>query len=369
VPGSILARVDSLALALSLGAVLASRRARRFWGFAGAGVLVACAVLTKQTSLVVLPAVLVFSAVRGRRRAALTTACAFALVVLAIGIVLQIQSKGWFWYYVVELPATHGTKGREAQIAGFWLDELLRALPLASTVALLFLFGIPLPLARGLRAGHTVLALSLVLGAYAARIHMGSSLNDLMPAHAALALVFGITLHGMSEPAPSQRSLPLAVVALAQLALLAGSLRQYVPTRADAAAGQLVVDRIRETPGEVLVVNHPHLALLAGKTPYAHQMAFIDVFEAKRDPRGVRELLRQQWAALFSSHRFAMVILDNDWYVFKNELERSYVRVGRLPLGDDVLWPKTGTHFRPELVYVPKPSPVRPRGGQPTLSR
>jgi hypothetical protein len=78
------------------------------------------------------------------------------------------------------------------------------------------------------------------------------------------------------------------------------------------------------TSGEVLVVNHPHLAMLAGKSMYAHQMAIVDVYEAERDPRGVRELLRTKWLTMLQQKRFDRILLDNDWYVYWPELNRYY---------------------------------------------
>jgi hypothetical protein len=61
-----LARVDSLAIAFTLGAILSARVARTSLGFGAAGLLAAAAFMTKQTQLVALPSVLLWSAVRGR---------------------------------------------------------------------------------------------------------------------------------------------------------------------------------------------------------------------------------------------------------------------------------------------------------------
>jgi hypothetical protein len=120
-------------------------------------------------------------------------------------------------------------------------------------------------------------------------------------------------------------------------------LDEFVPSVGDAAAGRSVVEQIRAIPGDVLVVNHPALALAAGKKTYAHQMAFIDVYDADRDPRGVRTLLAEKWGELFEQKHFSAVVLDNDWYVYLEALKENYVNSSELRLGPGEMMPKTGT--------------------------
>lgn len=356
-----LARVDSLALALALGAVLSVRIARRPAAFVASGLFAAASAFTKQNMLVILPVIVLWSASRGWRAVAASVG-SFAVAALAAVVYLQAQSRGWFWYYVVELPATHGMKGREELVTAFFREELFRALPVATTCALLFLGGFPLAVSGKARSFHGILAALLLAVSYASRLHMGSSLNDLMPAHAALALVFGLTLQGASPENSVGRKaagqlFACALLGAVQFVLLFDDFDRYVPDGRDYAAGERIIEQIRSVPGDVLVVNHPYLALLAGKSVFAHQMALIDVFEANRDPRGVQDLLRREWTPLFEQHHFSEVILDNDWYVFIRELRDNYRQVARLPIDEHDLWPKTATHIRPELIFVPGPSP------------
>jgi hypothetical protein len=348
-----LARVDSLALALSLGALLVARRATRMGGFACAGVVAGLAVLTKQSALVALPVCATWAFLHGRLRPAAAVVGGFFAVVVPLVIAFEIRSHGWFWYYLVELPATHGIRGRELLVDGYWREEIFRPLPVAATCAVLLFAGFPLTLARVSRMRQGIFVALFVLGAYAARLHMGSSLNDLMPAHAALSVAFGLTLQGLS-PGSALASISSAALACVQFALIGADLRGAVPDGADYAAGARVVKAIHDLPGDVLVVDHPHLAWLAGKKPYAHQMAYIDVYDSESDPRGVRKLLDQKWLPLLESAHFSVVILDNDWYVYLAALRNRYVPGGKLPLRGKELVPKTGTPIRPELLYVPR---------------
>jgi hypothetical protein len=187
---------------------------------------------------------------------------------------------------------------------------------------------------------------------------MGSWLNDLMPAHIALALLMPLALYALGRESEGRARLAwygtIGIAFAAQLAVLSYEPREHLPKKGSSREGRALVERLRREPSDVLVVNHPHIAMLAGKSPYAHQMAMIDIFEAKADPRGVRNLLRERWRRLFEERHFSKVILANEWYVFRPELEAHYKRVDDLPLPGEVLAPVTGTDFKPKWVYVPK---------------
>jgi 4-amino-4-deoxy-L-arabinose transferase-like glycosyltransferase len=224
-----LARVDSFALALALGSLVAARRATSNVGLIAAGALAAFATLTKQSSLAVLPASVAWVWMRRGRRGAAIALGAFAVTLLVPASLLAARSHGWVWYYLIELPSTHGMKGREGLVTAFWRDEIAQPLPVAMTCALLFSFGLPLAIDRRNRILHGAFLTLFVVDAYVARLHMGSSLNDLMPAHAALAVVFGLTLHGIvgnagQNGARVSRNVVAAVLAAAQFALLIGDL-------------------------------------------------------------------------------------------------------------------------------------------------
>jgi hypothetical protein len=187
---------------------------------------------------------------------------------------------------------------------------------------------------------------------------MGSFLNDLMPAHVALALVMPLVLFALGRECEGRARLAwYATVGLAlaaQLAVLSYDRREHLPKKGSRRAGLALVEGFRREAGDVLVVNHPHLATLAGKPSYAHVMAMSDIFALEKDPRGARKLLQKKWRRLFEEHHFSKVILADDWFFFKAELVANYKRVADLPLEGDVLSPVTGGAVMPKRVYVPK---------------
>lgn len=357
------ARVDMLALALSLAPLaLLSENASRT-RLAAAGLCVGLAFLTKQSTLAAVPALGLFVlACHGLRGGVWFTVPAL-LSAGGVTLLEQLRSDGWYWYYTVELPSTHGIKNREYLITGFFRDEMFRALPVLSTLSALALsMSLLRPPGSMSRYAKMVAgaALLMLLGSYTSRLHMGSYANDLIPAHVALILLSCMAISGLQETMDGPSSSQVATGGLLLFALQLWLLPvpdagQLVPSAADRAAGQQVVEHVRAVDGPVLVVNHPTFAILAGKRPYTHQMAMIDVFESESDPRGVRELLRRKWEPLLANQRFREVIMDNDWYVFSHALRAHYRRANNLRLKDRALLPKTGTLLRPEWVWLPQP--------------
>ncbi|HEX6271413.1 MAG TPA: glycosyltransferase family 39 protein [Polyangiaceae bacterium] len=353
-----LARVDSFALAWLAGAVDVTRRARLDRHFVAAGALLAGAALAKQTCVVLFPTLAWWAFASGRWRAL----AAFAGTSVALGFAWSlyelVRSDGWFLYYAVELPLLHGTKNREHLVTEFWRSEIAGVLPVATGVALLSSALLPRLPRPGAFAFHGAVSASLLLGSYASRLHMGSYLNDLMPAYAALSVVTALGLFALGAGCEARsRSTWQAAVALsllAQLALLTYDRREHLPKTGSRRAGFELVERLRREPRDVLVVDHPQLAVLAGKSSYAHQMANVDIFAASGDPRGVREGLRERWRALFAAHHFSKVVIDNDFYVFRPELEAHYRRVEDLPIRPGVLLAVTGAEIGPRQVYVPR---------------
>ncbi|HEY0870658.1 MAG TPA: glycosyltransferase family 39 protein, partial [Acidothermaceae bacterium] len=189
-----LARIDSLGLALVLAAgyLLIGPRDRpgdvSGRALIASGALAALAILTKQSAAFVVPVLLLRAFTIGRFRGAALFGGALLLPLGFAVLALQIQSHGWYWYYAFQLPSTHTIAGREPLVLDFWRYELFAALPIAATTALLELCCLPI---TGASRNWFVpaFAVTLVLVSYVTRLHMGSYTNDLMPAHAGLAIL------------------------------------------------------------------------------------------------------------------------------------------------------------------------------------
>jgi 4-amino-4-deoxy-L-arabinose transferase-like glycosyltransferase len=352
-----MARIDSLAVAITLGGAYLVRSARSRRRLVVGGVLAGLAFLAKQSALAVVPALALYALLRFRWRGLLAFVLPLLAVLGASTWALQSASGGWYWYYIIELPSNHAFADSDL-VQNFWRFELPQQLPIALGCAALYFFGYPSGKPRVQLGFYLPLTLCLLLGSWASRNHAGSHVNDLMPAHAAVALLSGLALAGWARAELpytwSRRKVACCLAAAAQLALLFRDPTRILPTVTDVEAGNDLVQRIRNTPGEVLVANHPHLAVLAGKPAYGHRMAHIDIYLGRRDLRGVRNRLRAAWAERFARKQFALVILDDDGYEFLEELKQHYDRIEDLGLPPRALLPKSGIDVRPTLVFQPK---------------
>jgi hypothetical protein len=350
-----LARVDSLALFLLLVAtrLVMAAPTRRHLALAGAAL--ALSVLTKQSMLLVAPVLALRALHAGRLRGAALFATCFVGVAGVAMAALEVQSHGWFWYYAFEIPRSHTMQQREYLITGYWTEEVLRATPIASTLAAIGAVQL------GFRAPRDnwflpAFGSSLVLLSYVTRLHMGSYANDLMPGLASLAILASVGLYELQSNANWEKWGVTWFVGVVQLGTLAFSPAGFMPAKGSVAMGEKLVEWLRTTPGEVLVVQHPYLNTLAGKPSQCHFMASVDIELSTRDERGGRARLRRQFEQALAQRRFAQIVVDHDWFLYDDALKANYVLTRSVPIpAPDALWPVTGTRWRPSMIWVPRP--------------
>ncbi len=356
-----LARIDSLGLALLLGAAYPlmspdeqSQNARARAPVVAGG-LIALAILTKQSAALVVPVLLARAYALGRLRGAGLFAAATLLPLGIAMAALHMRSGGWYWYYAFQLPAAHTMSGREALLLDFWRFEMFGSVPIAATTAAIELFWLPLTLSRR-NWFLPAFSVTLILVSYVTRLHMGSYTNDLMPAHAGLAMLSSTLLLRLARVGGSAvKPAPVFLAGALQIGLLFYSPASHLPPTGSRAAGVRVVDSLRATPGEVWFVSHPYFNTLAGKPSHIHFMALVDIELATADPRGARAALHRQIDDALTSGRFSQVVLDDDWFFNSGALHDRYLARSEPLLSDEAaLWPLTGTHFRPTLVFEKK---------------
>jgi hypothetical protein len=312
-----IARVDSLFLLLTLAAAWASR-----FGIGGrraaavSGLLFFLAYLAKQSALLVAACVGVWWLLASRQRAVVFGA-AFAIPLLVSAWILDRVYDGWYIYYTVETISEHPVLWQLA--VPFWVQYVLRPVPLAFGVAVWFL-------ARRLLEGsrqawfHPALAAGMIGVAWSSRMHLGGYDNVAMTAYAAISLHFALGLHEA-----------------------AGLL---------ARRAQELLERLRAIDGEIYLPFHGHLAELAGKRSYAHTSNVRDVMQTNDEE--LKAELVESIEAAFREKRFAAVVWDFGKIQWE-ELSRNYEPLpGRIFDDPRVFKPVTGARLRPETIYVPR---------------
>jgi hypothetical protein len=356
-------RVDSLFLALSIGGLYAARWMRGTRGAVAAGVLLALAALTKQTGIaegVVVAAVLL----TGPRRGLACVVAVTEVTVLGIStLVLALTTGGWYVYYIFELMSEHSLAG--SNFTWFW-TALAAATGLAACAALAGARRVP----RVLLAGCAALAVE----GYAALVHSGGGLNDMLPAYLSVALLAGLALgaRAVSGAGPTAGAAPggkaawwaatvPAVLVMSQTALLLSGLKpsQEIPSAADRAVGDRLLAGIRAFGGTVAISTDPGLSLMAGMPPVAHQDAASDVLRAS--DRAAIDSFRRSAAAAVAGRQFTAIITDGPGAPFAGPagLGQYYYQCPEELLAGvpaALFRPVAGASFRPVYVWLPRGS-------------
>ena len=209
---------------------------------------------------------------------------------------LGLTSGGWYVYYVFELMGEHSLS--DSGFGWFW-TALLSAMGIAACAALVGARRVPLVLLAGCAA--------LAVEGYAALVHSGGGINDVLPAYLAVALLAGLALGSGSAWWAAAAS---GVLVLAQSAFLLTGFHpsQAIPTSADRAVGERLIAGMRALGGTIAVPADPGLSLLAGMPPTAHQDAVYDVLRAT-DQAAIASF-RRSAANAVAARRFSAIITD-----------------------------------------------------------
>lgn len=310
-----LARVDSTYLAFLLIAIYLLRFHSSDLAAVVAAGLISLAFLTKQTALAMALPLIIYSVLE-RKRNVVFLVLPLVLVVGLSTLALNAMSDGWFFYYVFDLPRNSPLYGDA--FSGFWKRDIMSILPVASLVALFYFFTQNRERWKSGGLFFLFVCAGLVLGGWGGRLNSGGFNNVLMPAYAALSMIFGLginqALGWLAQWSPSGRRFEPFVYAscILQFLLLLYNPVHELPSPQNLAANQQVIAAIEATPGEVWIPNHGFLGTLAGKKSYAHMMAIRDLVES--GPRGpVRDRFVQEIKSQIEEERFTAIFAADNW--------------------------------------------------------
>jgi hypothetical protein len=267
-----LARVDSLAFALSVGAAASVSVERLSLSRATcAGLLLAASVLTKQSAAPLALWIAAYSAFRHRERGLYLGATAAVAFGLSLG-VLQLVTDGRYWFYTVTLLGGHSVELQRVQRAQQILQEFAP-------------YGLVLPAAGALLATRrrlsprSVLWLGLLVASWAFGVvsvgKEGGYVNNLIPAVWLVAPTAGLLLRdalGAGDETDLAWTLRWLAFGAFSLLLLQQEypIRKYAVTRAMRQRAEALDARIARVEGTLFAPLFPHLAERHGKG--AHQI-------------------------------------------------------------------------------------------------
>ncbi|HEY1533871.1 MAG TPA: glycosyltransferase family 39 protein [Polyangiaceae bacterium] len=354
-----LARVDAFFLLLVFASHITARTAKTDARAALVGVFIAAACFTKQLGIpLALPALLLL-AVRSFRLSAIAALVSGALIVVT-ATAFNLSSKGWFLYYVLDLPSRH-----EIEWQRFWpsVQTYFLGVTFPMTVA-----GVVLLCGLGFRpaAWKRWLCYALFVGLACATsflpfLKSGGYPNGLIPSYAALALASGLVLGALRRARGSALGslgpqLVACLLLLLQLVLLDYDPQLALPTAADLEANQQVMARLEKLKKPLFVTGSSFYTMTAGDAGImTDTMGLIDIY------KGGGPQAQHLNAALLDAihqHRFKTIVLDRAAGFLPNNvveaIRREYVERGSVLRGlpGDVIWPKSGASVRPDSIWV-----------------
>ena len=340
-----LGRVDSLFLCFLLAGFYKIRFDETLRGAVLAGLLFFLSFLVKQSAVIPAAAMMLFLLFDDRRRSLVFAALSVGLSGLAV-LLLNAIHHGWYMYVVT---SAGNIPIEPPMILGFWTRDLAPRLLIATVLSGMVLAGLRTGEQRKFRF-HIFMAAILLALAWLGRIHNGGFINVLMPVHLELAILTGLFV----SVAFSQKSRVLRFASLipllAQFCFLIYPPERMIPSAQDRRAGEEMIRRLRGIPGDVLIPYHGYYSTLAGKKPHAHIMTMIEVVisgDAALSHKLVDEIRGE-----IHAQRYGAIVLDREW--FREDVEKYYVKAGRVFENDSVFWPVTGVRTRPEWIYVPR---------------
>jgi hypothetical protein len=312
-------------------------------------------------------------------RLALTYAGVAGVVGLGFTALLNFTTHGWFWTYIRKIHAAHDfNMDRFWRSFGYilWHFRALTVIVLATLPVVLFTWLRPPPAGARRELPRQTRPFLLWTAAFAVSTLVGAigwgtefaHFNAYMPAFLHGALAAGAAIPALATctailwgARPHPRIVASVAPAIAVIALsvtLAHAKWQpaaFVPTARDVAAGDKLIARIRELPGDVWIPSHPWYLVLAGKQPHVHRMGITDVTW-----RQSRQVIGLDAALL--NHRFAALVLDDRDVISGPPQIRSLYRAAlRLP-ADERPRVYTGAKTVPDSIWVPAMTPTPPPG-------
>lgn len=300
-------RVDTLYVLLMAAGLYVYRFGTGRYNDWLAGMLFALAFFTKQSALIaLLPAGLVALKLDGKK--ALYTAGIASGLIAAGCLLFEINSDGWFSFYIYDVPAGHGNDTR--QISLFWTRDMFpycTAMLCLSLVSLVFLFK------RGWRDGlwYSAVTLGLFGSAYLSRVHSFGHLNVLIPAHFVMVLLAVLAFCELYRMYPKASIIAIAGLAMQFHVLLYDPMKLTPNPGAEEKGNQFIKD-LATMRGDVLCSELQFIQTKADKKTYSIGMAGFDIMRSKlEDKEDIKRAYLKEIDDSLRQHKFGAIVVGH----------------------------------------------------------
>ncbi len=353
-----IARGDSLFLFLVLLAIYFLKFGKSWKMSALSGFCLFLAFFTKQTAIFIFLPIMLYCLFWNRKAFLYLLVIGGGLIALST-LYLNALYKGWYNYYVFNLLSQHPLLYQ--QIINFWTIDILKSLPLALLMSMIYLFK---ACGKGKHSGgwfYLSLAMGMMGAAWVCRIHLGGYDNVLMPAYALLAILSGMAINAigdkiyiLKEYQGIKVKTAVYLLLIIQFVMLGYNPGAQIPTPEDARAGETIKKMVGSFTGEVYIFPSGYLTVLAGKKNYAHTQTMADTILYGK-PGPVRDRLINEIKGAIYAKKFMAIITDYrdplfQW--FKPGIEKNYPRHGEIVYHARDFIPVTGMVTRPNYIYA-----------------
>jgi len=266
----------------------------------------------------------------------------------------NIITKGWFLYYVYDLPS--GNEFIPSLFYHIIWTYIIKGLPFFM-ILLLIVFFTNLKESRNFLKSEISIwfwgLFSSMTYFVSSMVYPGGYVNGLIPLVCFLSMISSTTLYKLS-PGNKIRCL-LYILLILQVVIFSYNPRSQIPTKNDYNLGNRFLNMMSSVESdEIFVYLHSFYPVMCGKK---HQIHFGAVHDALRLKTRV---LPEAFYNKFRNRTFAMVILDNkigeenpsgidrliiDNYYFSHKIFNDY---------EEGFYTKTGSKSRPNFLYLPR---------------
>lgn len=322
-----MARVDAVYIFLTTAAACAIWIAAEKGGAATfiAAVTATGAVLTKQTALLPVIALCLWSLARHTRRGRLTALLCLGAIVVS-QLVPALTGNSWFFYYLYKVPSSH-----PLSLENFYdfLFEIGRYLSIGLALTGFGLYRLFQKPGEKQDAWFFLVSTSAMFFAgFLPRLKTGGAVNDLMPIATAIALCCGVTA-GLVRHYSNRAALVVFSLLLCFNAQLLYQPRKALFSSEIELGTQAAINVFRRLEGPVFAPCHPYFPLLAGKNGSAFWMPIYDLSQTQD---AAWEILQAKLCNALREKRFRTIVFPR---TFSGQTAFPYLLENYRPANSD----------------------------------
>jgi len=347
-----IARVDSLLYFFLLLGIFLSKSERKI-PLIFSGIFFSLAVYTKQTAIIPVCFIFLFLLINNKKGLYLS-GLSFLLICISLLVVFESSSNGWFSYIVFNKSSTYSINLSSSLNL---INQMLQPIIFLLIPTLYFFIRTIIKKKTNILTYFGMLIIGLFSFSFVHKLPGGYA-NVLIPFYGGIAITSSLGLRDIFDDLRSNQkrivqiptSILLVLLVILQFNRLDYSAKRQIPTSNDYRIGNSIVDKIKNTNGEVYFSSASYLNLYANKQTYAHWISFMEFLgEFGGAASDIGTSIHNELMDSIEQKRFEMVILDTPSSNYGLDLDDNYEL--QFELDCDYFYPKTGSMTRPTLFY------------------